>query len=46
MPFFRAKYLTNSKDTMQISEIEKHTNQSKQVRYINIKFNPTEARAT
>ena len=46
MPDLRAKYLTNSKDTIQISEIKKHTNQSKAVRNINLKFNPQSASVT
>ena len=39
-------YLTNSKETIQISEIKKHTNQSNPVRNINLKFKPQSASVT
>ena len=36
-------YLTNSKETIQINEIKKHTSQSNAVRNINLKFKPQSA---
>ena len=41
-----AMYLTNSKETIQINEIKKHTNQSNPVRNINLKFKPQSASVT
>ena len=39
-------YLTNSKETIQINEIKKHTSQSNPVRNINLKFKPQSASVT
>ena len=41
-----AMYLTNSKETIQINEIKKHTSQSNPVRNINLKFKPQSASVT
>ncbi len=38
--------LTNSKETIQISEIKKHTSQSHPLRNINLKFKPQSASVT
>ena len=42
----RAIYLTNSKETIQINEIKKQTNQSKAVKYMNMKLIPQDAKDT
>jgi len=39
-------YLTNSKETIHINEIKKHTSQSNPVRNINLKFRPKSASVT